>query len=409
MPVIFVHGVNNRREDPDYEVRRAVTETFLRAHLGGATINGRRLPVDVASRFPYWGDLGTRFAWNMASLPAGAIDSLGTGGVETDLRPLVALLKDALPDAGSAADEPLTALAKRRSLEAAVDALADVLALNPLNQPPAEVAAFIVGAQSYAAAFAGGAPPWLATVTTDMQFVQRLAQEVSVPAAPAVNALGGAGTIVNAVAAAAARLKQAAAAAKTKVLDSAGDFASTKALAWARAPLNGTLGRFFGDVFIYLHGRGRRDDPGPIPARLLEEWDAAIAAAPLEPVVIIGHSLGGVISFDLLSHFRPDLQVDLFVSVGSQVSHFEEMKLFLASDPSIPSGDMARRVAKPANVRHWINVFDEVDVFSYACAKVFDGVHDFQYDTATYVTKAHGAYFTQARFYQRLRARIDGL
>ena len=30
---------------------------------------------------------------------------------------------------------------------------------------------------------------------------------------------------------------------------------------------------------------------------------------------------------DLLSHYRPDINVDLFVSVGSQVAHFEELKV----------------------------------------------------------------------------------
>ena len=54
-------------------------------------------------------------------------------------------------------------------------------------------------------------------------------------------------------------------------------------------------------------------------------------------------------------------------------------------------------------------MFDEVDIFSYACARVFDRVHDFHYDTQTYTIKAHGAYFDQDRFYSRLRDRIDQL
>lgn len=416
MPLIFVHGVNTRRESPDYEVGRALTERFLRSHLGGATIDGKSMPTSVAPVFPYWGDLATRFAWDMASLPTGEIDSLGTAGVDADLRPLVVLLKDALPatDAGAAAAEPLVTLAKQRSFPAAVEVLTDLLLQNPLKQNPADVAEFIVQAQGYATRFAAAPPPWLAATTTDMQLVARLTQEVATAAAapgaaPAVNALGVFSAVGNALSAAAAKLKQAVGAAKTRVLDTAGDFASTKALAWSRASLNATLGRFFGDVFHYMHGRGDRTSPGPIPSRVLAAWDSAIAAAPNEPIVIIGHSLGGVISFDLLSHFRPNVAVDLFVSVGSQVSHFEEIKLFLASDPTIPGGNLATRAKRPANIRHWINVFDEVDIFSYACAKVFDGVHDFHYDTRTYVIKAHGAYFAQARFYERLRARIDQL
>ena len=65
---------------------------------------------------------------------------------------------------------------------------------------------------------------------------------------------------------------------------------------------------------------------------MLEAFDDARAGAPNEPLVVIGHSLGGVISMDLLSHFRTDIDVDLFVTIGSQVAHFEEMKLYHASD-----------------------------------------------------------------------------
>ena len=223
-------------------------------------------------------------------------------------------------------------------------------------------------------------------------------------------ALGGPfGAIGNWVAAGAAKVKQATKAATEKVLDTVGDFASTKVLAWTREPLNENLSRFFGDVFVYMDSRGDKTAPGPIPAHILSEWDKAIAAAPAgEPILIIGHSLGGVISYDLLTHFRPDLQVDLFVSVGSQVSHFEEMKLFKSSDRRIP-GAGGTKVPKPANIKNWINVFDVVDIFSYSCRDIFDSVVDFGYDTNTYVIKAHGAYFEQSRFYERLRARMNAL
>src|SRR5204863_1948564 len=100
---------------------------------------------------------------------------------------------------------------------------------------------------------------------------------------------------------------------------------------------------------------------------VLKAFDKARAAAPDEPFVIIGHSLGGVITFDLLSHYRPELEVDLFVSVGSQVAHFEELKLFKASDKSIGT---PKRATTPANIKRWINIYDEVDIFSYAAERV---------------------------------------
>jgi len=172
--------------------------------------------------------------------------------------------------------------------------------------------------------------------------------------------------------------------------------------------LNGILGRFFGDVFVYLDTRGDRANPGQILQVIRNAIRQATARKPGEPLIVIAHSLGGVICFDLLSFYCPEVAVDLFVTVGSQVSQFEEIKRFKTSDPAIPSARRPRAAA-PGNISHWVNVFDEVDIFAYACDKVFDRVIDFRYDTRTYTIKAHGAYLEQDRFYSRLRARIDQL
>jgi hypothetical protein len=403
MSIVFVHGVNNRKEDPDYEPRRLVTQRFLERYLAGITLNGRSIG-EVRTRFPYWGDLATRFAWGMKSLPSRRIDALGAPGVEDGLRPLVAIVRDALDDPQRAEDQPLLSLA-RRAFGAAVDVVSELVILDAPAAQHDAAARFIVTAQIYAQS--QPKPAWVVPLTTDEQFVARLVQEVKTAdaAAPAPQALGVLDPIANTVAAGAAKLKQATKAAANNVLDLVGDFASTKVLGWTRNPLNATLGRFFGDVFVYMDSRGTAAKPGPIPARILGECSNAITATPGEPLIVIGHSLGGVISFDLLSYFCPDIVVDLFVTVGSQVSQFEEMKLFRASDAHIPSASVPK-APRPANIKHWINVLDEVDIFSYACAPVFEGVHDLEYDTHTYVIKAHGAYFLQARFYERLRARI---
>ena len=81
------------------------------------------------------------------------------------------------------------------------------------------------------------------------------------------------------------------------------------------------------------------------------------------------------------------------------------MKLFKTSNKSVKPPNKAET---PDNIKHWINVYDEVDIFAYACKDVFDRVDlDVRYDTQTYVIKSHGEYFQQQRFYERLRARID--
>lgn len=404
MPVVFVHGVNVRK-GPGYEAGKLVTHKFLQKHLQGAAIDGKVLNT-VEPVFPYWGDLATKFAWDMASLPSGDIDSLGTPGVENQLRPLVAQIKDALKDPTGAQNEPLTALAQE-SLPLALDIISRLLIQSAADADAEKTSSFVVAAQGYAEA--NPHPAWMNAIQTDAQLVNRLAQEVKgeQPPETAKEALGAFDFIVNPLAAASAKLKNAVKTAAGTMLDRTGDFTSTKLLGWTREPMNAILGRFFGDVFVYFDTRGDKDHPGRIPSLILKAFDDAVAAGPAgEPLVVVGHSLGGVITYDLISHFRSNLEVDLFITVGSQVPHFEEIKRFKVSDPTVPNA--TQKLAKtPANIKRWINVFDVVDIFSYSCKRVFDRVEDFGYDTKTYTIKAHSAYFEQDRFYTRLRDRMD--
>jgi hypothetical protein len=403
MPAVFVHGVNTRKSEPGYDARIRMTERFLRDHLAGVSLGGTSVQAWSVT-FPYWGDLATTFAWNMASLPSGAVNALG-GAVDDNLRPLIAVIEDGLADAKAAGQQPLLTLATKRGLPAAMDVVSDLLIESAPAAQAASVADFLIAAERYADA--NPRPAWLATIATDEQFLNKLATEAAPTPMTNVQALGGGGAVLGTLAAAGAKFKAAVKSAAGTVLDRSGDFASTKLLAWQRKSLNANLGRFFGDVFIYLDTRGDKSAPGAIPSLILGAIDKARADAPAgEPLVIVAHSLGGVITFDLLSSFRPELTVDLFVTVGSQVSHFEEIKRFKSSDPAVGPPN---RAATPVNILRWINVFDEVDIFAYACEKVFDRVVDFSYDTRTYVVKSHGAYFEQDRFYARLRARIDQL
>jgi pimeloyl-ACP methyl ester carboxylesterase len=403
MPFVFVHGVNNRIEDPGYKARQLTTSQFLKMHLSGLKVDGKTLST-VDPQFPYWGDLATKFAWNMASLPTSDMNALGGPGVPDEIRPLVAQFGDELQSSIALREQPVLTLA-RTSLPKAVLALSEVLIRASSDSSAQQVAAFVTSAQAYAEA--SPSPQWLAGLTTDTQFVAELVRQVKASDRGA-EALGVADSILNPLSAAANRIKAAVSSAADTVLDRTGNLASSKILAWARAPLNATLGRFFGDIFIYLDTRGNKASPGPIPRLILDVIDKSITAGPAgEPLILMGHSLGGVILFDLLSYYRTDIEVDLFITVGSQVSHFEEMKRYKSSIPDIPSA-LRPFAPRPQNVRHWINVFDEVDIFSYACSHVFSDVDDFKYDTQTYTIKAHGAYFEQDRFYARLRARIDG-
>ena len=397
MPIVFVHGVNTRK-DPGYDAQVAVTSNFLKRYLCGAVINGKTVSKSPTITFPYWGDLGISFAWEMASLPRGDLQALG-GASKAGLRAIAATLKDGARS--TLGNEPLTTMAKQ-DFPLAVEVLTSLLLEDPPQGKEADIADFVVAAQAFA--LANPSPNWLGTVATDEQLIGNL--KLAVTQDNPIQAQG-LGSMFNAVMLAAKHLKNSLKGLAGKAVDRTGDFASSKLLGWAREPLNENLGRFFGDVFVYFEGRGDKHHPGKIPDRILQAIDAAAADAGDEPLIIICHSLGAVIAFDLISYYRSELEVDLFVSAGSQVAHFEEIKLYHNSDRNIKLG---KKAPTPANIRHWINVFDTVDIFSYACKDVFDRVDvDAEYDTRTFVVKSHSEYFKQARFYERLRARIDAL
>lgn len=398
MPLVFVHGVNNRKGRP-YDVDVAVKRRFFEAAFGDLTIDGRPLKdvclVEEIS-FPYWGDLGATFAWNMESLPRFDGDTLGSA----DESPLQAVLATWEEIAPLTMDEPQPLLAlARESFPAAVKLLAAAL-VQMGSDAAGATAEFIFRAEVYARE--NPRPEWLGVPTKDAGLIQHLSEAITSETDNETPTLGGLSAATDAAQTAANALRKGAQQIASTVVNRSGNYLSRRVLGSRRASLNALLGRFFGDVFYYFDGRGK-EKAGAIPRCI---GDALAAARRHEgPLVVIAHSLGGVITFDVLGHFRTDIQVDVLVTVGSQVSHFEELKLFHASDKSVP--DTSRpHAGRPVNIRTWFNVYDPVDVFAYACEPVFDAVEDLPYDTGTHTIHAHNAYFEQDAFYDLLRGKL---
>jgi pimeloyl-ACP methyl ester carboxylesterase len=125
-----------------------------------------------------------------------------------------------------------------------------------------------------------------------------------------------------------------------------------------------------------------------------------------EPLIVVAHSMGGNIVYDLLTSSLTGLHVDTFVTVGSQVAVLEELKLFRSSDPAIPKSSSMKMVPKPANIGRWLNVFDTHDPLAFAIGRVFDDVEDYRFATGR--VWAHGGYFLEPTFHQRLGVRLGG-
>ena len=133
---------------------------------------------------------------------------------------------------------------------------------------------------------------------------------------------------------------------------------------------------FAGDVLLY---QARGENIRAFVRKRIEE------ATP--PVVLLAHSLGGIICFDLLvMNSLP--KVDLLVTVGSQAPFLYEINA-LQSLPFDRSGDPL-----PDHFPRWLNIYDPSDFLSYVGAKVFPGrVTDVKVNNEEPFPWSHSAYW----------------
>ncbi len=203
-------------------------------------------------------------------------------------------------------------------------------------------------------------------------------------------------------------------------------FIMTRSLAEMRSPINNMVTTFIGDVFTYIRERGTWDSPGPIPTRALDALLAASeiqkaqltqcndANATREPLVVLSHSMGGQIVYDIVTHFLPkdpkykDVYIDFWCASASQVGFFEELKLFLASSEEY-SSKSGKRVPRPdkKHLGYWWNVWDHNDFISYSAKNIFEGVEDGVYNTGMFLSDAHGGYLVRPSFFRQFAEKLE--
>jgi hypothetical protein len=383
MAIVFVHGVATRR-GTEYEEGVRARDALLREYVYDHLRLDRGMPVTSA----YWGDDAAEFRWDHASVPTEGVEAFGPATPLEDV--VLAEFVDAELDRDDRALVPVAAA----DPEAAFDLL---WAASVVDADDATVEALAALAPRASRVLAGLDRSVTAEATYDDELLEKLVGilqgDLERDPDERVESFGGEGILD--------RLSEG----LIRVRGAAGRLIGRGATKLLRSKVHENGALFLGDVMTYLNERGdTRERAGPIVTKVMGDIDQAVAEAPGTPLVIIAHSMGGIIAYDVLSHFRPDLECQLLLTVGSQVGLFEELCL-LARGKQQGCPDLAK-VPALANVQRWINVFDYNDVLGFSAKKIFDGVDDFAYSTGKGVVKAHSSYFLFPSFYRRLAARI---
>ncbi|MBB2987566.1 hypothetical protein [Terracoccus luteus] len=341
MPIVYVHGVAVRDDDPDLarrakplgEVPWPTIEAHLREHVAPAVSDD---PEGVPVLRVYWGDLGARFAWGGRSLVS---------------RP------------GNPAGVPAAAVeGVARAQDAVADLAEETTSAPGSGSPASELSASSAGPS------AGQADP------------------------PASDRIG---------------------------LRERGIRGLSRTVTALRRPFEDFVPVFIGDVLTYVATRGTADAPGPIVQRVLDGLEVASFAAHSlgEPLVVLTHSMGGQIVYDVLTHFLPrmpelhDVRVDFWCAAASQVGFFEELGLFLESDPDRgphegdPSGGLTPMPSEQF-LGGWWNVWDHSDLLSFRAAGILDGINDSAFFASGSLATDHNKYLVQPEFYRLFAERV---
>jgi hypothetical protein len=180
------------------------------------------------------------------------------------------------------------------------------------------------------------------------------------------------------------------------LFDRVRDFAAAKATAVGRNRRDGLMNLVspgIGDILLYQ--RRGNDILAVIEKRAVE------LAEKSDRLVVLGHSLGGIMLVDLLSLMEEDIRrrVKLLVTAGSQSPILFKFDALGTLRPKTPM---------PAGLLYtpWLNVYDRNDFLSFCAARAFPGIvtgiTDFEVDCGVPFPEAHSAYFSLDGFYGKL-------
>lgn len=343
-PVLVIHGVANRSK-----AEFAARVEQLAADAGR----------DPASLIPvYWGDLGAKTGGIADAIPelgAAAVSAIGGTGVEDALWAAAVLTAPGDDVAGvRGVDSNARANIAAEAFMASVPAPAEVAVLSGEEQD-AELKQAVAEA-------------WM--TTTYLKAVTRadLLRELGVAVAEAAGATEASGAeavrdltlprlqVRKRISDAVHAIDRAVGA----VLGEVGGRLNT----FLRTELGPHIGEFLGDVIVYHAHR-------PAIQNRVREALAVHApehGTPDRPISVLGHSLGGVIAFDLAVGADSPLWIDHLVTFGSQspLLHVVDPR-----EPVVAPFVHPTPSKLPTTIKRWTNLWEPRDPLAFIAAKVF--------------------------------------
>jgi len=191
--------------------------------------------------------------------------------------------------------------------------------------------------------------------------------------------------------------------------------------------------KFVYDIWSYLSTRGSDTKPGAIPRAFINALQSAQQTKLKrggEPIVVVSHSMGGQIVYDVVTHFLPRLPhcsqivIDFWCATASQVGLFHELKLFLESGAALTSNGVGTGtgaagvgataigaagvdvLARNRHLGYFWNVWDPSDLFSYSARAISENLDDEVFESGLDAVSAHGAYLHMPAFFRRMAAKL---
>jgi hypothetical protein len=370
MPLVYIHGVRHR-EPEKLEVMKAKLEAVLRDIRPPLA---QRLDV----RIPYWGKFGASLSiGGLLPLDAPVLESVTTFEALAEPPDPIELVREAARDDDVQMRQLLEEALRDEQLSAE-----DLLELRTLLagdwQAEYQKARVQVAMDRKAALQAPAA-----AITLERARPVSPAPEASTPRDLVWNR--GIGLkLVDLVERSASKLA----------------FDNTAARTWVRA-VQHNCALFFADAMAYVIQRESQGEQSPILNAILEALPPEGESS--EPLIVVTHSMGAAILYDVLTAFRPDLYVDCLISVGSQVGQFASLGL-LAKQPGSGVQDLSKRVGA------WFNIFDRLDFLNFLAHPAFSNARDIEYANARGPLVSHSWYFKEAKFWKLVQKLIgEGL